>query len=134
MRNIEIFRLIVFNVIKEIVTVFPDYASFTIEDILPESECKDEELRDRYCRNTIEWLKANSYIEVISEELPVTGWDMVVPTEKTLSLMSVELPSLHHKTLLSSIAEIGKAGLKDAAQEAVKDFIMAAVKLAPYAV
>lgn len=134
MRNIEIFRLIVFNVVKEIVTVFPDYASFTIEDILPESECADEELRCRYCRNTIEWLKANYYIKVISEELPVTSWDMVVPTEKTLSLMSVELPSLNQKTLLSSIAEIGKAGLKGATQDIVKDFIMAALKLTPYTV
>lgn len=130
MRNIEIFHLIVFNVIKEIVTVFPDYASFEIKDILPESECPDEQLRDRYCLNTMDWLIANNYIKTLKGSV-VNGWENVVPTEKMLALMSVKLPGMNDKTILTSIGEVVSGAVKGAAQNLVEKVFIAAVELGP---
>lgn len=132
MDNKEIFRIILFNVIREISGKFPAYANFGYEDILPEDMCPDPDARLDYCLNAMNWLQDNGYIKVISEELPVHGWEMVMPTEKMLTLMNFEIPGAEKRTLSDAVLELGKNATMGAIQEFMKDGLVAAAKSAPY--
>lgn len=131
MDNKKIFRIILFNVIREISGKFPAYANFSYEDILPEDMCPDPDARLDYCLNTMNWLQDNGYIKVNSEELPVHGWEWVMPTEKMLTLMNFEIPGAEKRTLSDAVLELGKGAAKDAIQEKMKDWILAAISHAP---
>lgn len=128
MENITIFQTIVFNIIKIIVSTFPASSNFEMDDILSSEICPDDEKREEYCYNTIQWLKANNFIYIRSEELSYGSWERVFPTEKMLALMNVKLPTLDNSTLLTAISkikEIGEKGASEVAQEVVKNFINA---------
>lgn len=131
MDNKEIFRFIFFNVMREIAGKFPAYANFGYEDLLPEAICPDLDERLDYCLNTMNWLQDNGYIKVIGEELPVHGWEMVMPTEKMLALMNVEMPGRKKRTFSAAVLELGKNAAKDAIQEMMKDWFLYAAQSTP---
>lgn len=129
MDNIEIFRLIVFNVMQNIMINFPASTSFSIDDILPADKCPENELREDYCLNTISWLQANQYIYIKSEELQGSdiNWEMVFPTEKLLVLMNVKMPG-SEDTFFQKVKNIGKEASVSAIQELIKELIIMGLK------
>lgn len=121
MNNNEIFYLIIYKVVVEIFEKFPDDVYFGVDDLLSNEECRDEELRLKFCYNTMLWLQVNNYIIVKSPDMS-PSWGLVIPTDKLMSLMNTKLPKLKNNTFmtfLSSVKDISFSTIQQVVTELI---------------
>lgn len=132
MSNKELFDKVVFKIISQIMSGFPDDVTIDLNNILAEDDCKDRSLRLRCSINSYDWLLRHGYIFQRSAEIGMIK-NMVMPTNTLLAVMGKIPPALQPKkqTLWDFFVENAKAGMGSSIQQAVQMFLQASANLLP---
>lgn len=127
MENSKIFYSIVYKVVSEIFNKFPDDVYFGVDDLLSKEQCHDDELRLKFCYNTMLWLQVNKYIIVNAPDM-YPSWGLVIPTDKLMSLMNTKLPNLKNNTFMTFLNSVKDISYSTIQQVVVELIVAGATK------